>query len=109
MALIELKEVTKSYKRDAIEIPVLDRQSIEDWNLDCVALVRFRDFLQLDERHRLSSLHAHDAAIGQSGRRVQDDRFAGADAAFDFYLIETVRPERHGAAYRHAASDHPHD
>ena len=28
MALIELREVTKSYKRDAIEIPVLDRVSI---------------------------------------------------------------------------------
>ena len=28
MALIELRDVTKSYKRDAIEIPVLDRVSI---------------------------------------------------------------------------------
>jgi putative ABC transport system ATP-binding protein len=28
MALIELKDVTKSYRRDAIEIPVLDRVSI---------------------------------------------------------------------------------
>src|SRR5258705_1156990 len=28
MALIELREVTKSYKRDAIEIPVLERVSI---------------------------------------------------------------------------------
>src|SRR5260370_434254 len=28
MALIELREVTKSYRRDAIEIPVLDRLSI---------------------------------------------------------------------------------
>jgi len=28
MALIELRELTKSYKRDAIEIPVLDRVSI---------------------------------------------------------------------------------
>src|SRR5437588_13106087 len=28
MALIEVKEVTKSYRRDAIEIPVLDRLSI---------------------------------------------------------------------------------
>ena len=28
MALIELRDVTKTYKRDAIEIPVLDRVSI---------------------------------------------------------------------------------
>src|ERR1044071_8748022 len=28
MALIELRDVTKSYRRDAIEIPVLDRLSI---------------------------------------------------------------------------------
>src|SRR5258706_16090248 len=28
MALIDLRDVTKSYKRDAIEIPVLDRVSI---------------------------------------------------------------------------------
>ena len=28
MALIELREVTKSYKRDAIEIPVLERVTI---------------------------------------------------------------------------------
>ena len=28
MALIELRDVTKSYKRDAIEIPVLERVSI---------------------------------------------------------------------------------
>src|SRR5438034_11082583 len=28
MALIELREVTKAYRRDAIEIPVLDRLSI---------------------------------------------------------------------------------
>src|SRR6476659_5620607 len=28
MALIELRDVTKSYRRDAIEVPVLDRVSI---------------------------------------------------------------------------------
>src|SRR6195256_4371395 len=29
MALIELRDVTKTYKRDAVEIPVLDRVSID--------------------------------------------------------------------------------
>ena len=28
MALIELRDVTKTYKRDAIDIPVLDRMSM---------------------------------------------------------------------------------
>src|SRR5260370_38362168 len=38
MALIELRDVTKTYRRDAIEIPVLDRVSIS---------VPDRDFLGL--------------------------------------------------------------
>jgi putative ABC transport system ATP-binding protein len=39
MALIELREVTKSYKRDAIEIPVLDRMSMSIDAGDYVALM----------------------------------------------------------------------
>ena len=39
MALIELRDVTKSYKRDAIEIPVLDRMSISIEAGDYVALM----------------------------------------------------------------------
>jgi putative ABC transport system ATP-binding protein len=39
MALIELRDVTKSYKRDAIEIPVLDRMSMSIDAGDYVALM----------------------------------------------------------------------
>ena len=39
MALIELREVTKSYKRDAIDIPVLDRMSMTIDAGDYVALM----------------------------------------------------------------------
>jgi putative ABC transport system ATP-binding protein len=39
MALIELRDVTKSYKRDAIEIPVLDRMSMSIDGGDYVALM----------------------------------------------------------------------
>src|SRR3954449_10704903 len=39
MALIELRDVTKSYKRDAIEIPVLDRMSMTIEAGDYVALM----------------------------------------------------------------------
>jgi putative ABC transport system ATP-binding protein len=39
MALIELRDVTKSYKRDAIEIPVLDRMSMSIDAGDFVALM----------------------------------------------------------------------
>jgi putative ABC transport system ATP-binding protein len=39
MALIELRDVTKSYKRDAIEIPVLDRMSMSIEAGDYVALM----------------------------------------------------------------------
>src|SRR3954447_22337851 len=39
MALIELRDVTKSYKRDAIEIPVLDRMSMTIDAGDYVALM----------------------------------------------------------------------
>src|SRR5437588_9847050 len=40
MALIEVKEVTKSYRRDAIEIPVLDRLSISVPEADFLGLMR---------------------------------------------------------------------
>ena len=39
MALIELRDVTKAYKRDAIEIPVLDRMSMSIEAGDYVALM----------------------------------------------------------------------
>jgi putative ABC transport system ATP-binding protein len=39
MALIELRDVTKSYKRDAIDIPVLDRMSMSIEAGDYVALM----------------------------------------------------------------------
>ena len=39
MALIELRDVTKSYKRDALEIPVLDRVSISVPEGDFLALM----------------------------------------------------------------------
>jgi putative ABC transport system ATP-binding protein len=39
MALIELKDVTKSYRRDAIEIPVLDRVSISVGEGDFLGLM----------------------------------------------------------------------
>ena len=39
MALIELRDVTKSYKRDAIDIPVLDRMSMSIESGDYVALM----------------------------------------------------------------------
>ena len=39
MALIEVRDVTKSYKRDAIEIPVLDRMSMSIDAGDYVALM----------------------------------------------------------------------
>src|ERR1700720_4454675 len=39
MALIELKDVTKSYRRDAIEIPVLDRVSISGPEGDFLGLM----------------------------------------------------------------------
>src|SRR3954467_5052585 len=39
MALIELRDVTKSYKRDALDIPVLDRMSMTIEAGDYVALM----------------------------------------------------------------------
>src|SRR5436309_10839738 len=39
MALIELRDVTKSYRRDALEIPVLDRVSISVPEGDFLALM----------------------------------------------------------------------
>src|SRR4029077_17515988 len=39
MALIELKDVTKSYRRDAIEIPVLERVSISVGEGDFLGLM----------------------------------------------------------------------
>ena len=79
MALIELRDVTKSYKRDAIEIPVLDRVSItvdagDFLGPDGAVGLRQVDAAQPARRHRPA-----DARLDQD-RRHRDQQPVGARA-----------------------------